>query len=361
MELIRTGRYTLILDEELDVVQDFNSVQAVEAASRQTITGEDVKFLIEHHIISVGKDNRVSWCCTEYSDDLKFSAVQKYARLGRLFCVDGRLLLAVFPPEMFRCFAEIYIMTYLFSASYFRYYLDLFEIMYETVSVMSNEGGLELSAYNPCFEAEFRHKCKELIHICDNLSMNNYKGRNALSKSWYDGSTRNSDRLKVLRGHISNYFRRYLKDARATNGDIMWTTFNEFENKLKGKGYTVERMLSKEERKLPAAERETIKKELSCFVPHNARATNKYSDRWALVYAVNKFPNPMIRKFFTDGNDDRSRRGLPEIQPNDDLYGLSCMLQWIFRSRIRDGKSIEIYIPSQRMRQLLIDWLDEKI
>ena len=34
------------------------------------------------------------------------------------------------------------------------------------------------------------------------------------------------------------------------------------------------------------------------------------------------------------------------------------MLQWIWRSRIRKGENINIYIPSMRMRQLLKNWLD---
>ncbi len=42
---------------------------------------------------------------------------------------------------------------------------------------------------------------------------------------------------------------------------------------------------------------------------------------------------------------------------NEDLYGLSEMIQWIWRSRIRKGESINIYIPSMRMRNLLDAWM----
>jgi len=44
---------------------------------------------------------------------------------------------------------------------------------------------------------------------------------------------------------------------------------------------------------------------------------------------------------------------------NEDRYALSEMVQWVWRSAIRDGKEISIYIPSLRMRTLLKDWLDE--
>ncbi len=41
----------------------------------------------------------------------------------------------------------------------------------------------------------------------------------------------------------------------------------------------------------------------------------------------------------------------------EDTYALSEMLQFIFRSAIRDGKEIELYIPSFRMRQMLKEWI----
>ena len=44
---------------------------------------------------------------------------------------------------------------------------------------------------------------------------------------------------------------------------------------------------------------------------------------------------------------------------NEDLYSLSELIQWIYRSRIRNGEKINLYIPSKRMRELLIDWLNK--
>jgi hypothetical protein len=40
-----------------------------------------------------------------------------------------------------------------------------------------------------------------------------------------------------------------------------------------------------------------------------------------------------------------------------EAYALSEMVQWIWRSAIRKGEDIWIYIPSRRMRTLLQDWL----
>jgi hypothetical protein len=41
-----------------------------------------------------------------------------------------------------------------------------------------------------------------------------------------------------------------------------------------------------------------------------------------------------------------------------DLYGLSEMIQWLWRTRIRKSESIQVVIPCKRMRELLERWLD---
>jgi hypothetical protein len=69
-----------------------------------------------------------------------------------------------------------------------------------------------------------------------------------------------------------------------------------------------------------------------------------------LAYCVNRFLKPDIATFFTNRN----------IRIEEDSYALSELLQWIWRSRIRKGEEINIYIPSERMRKLLIKWLNNK-
>jgi len=46
------------------------------------------------------------------------------------------------------------------------------------------------------------------------------------------------------------------------------------------------------------------------------------------------------------------------VRLDQDTYALAEMLQWIFRSRIRNDEPIDIYVPSERMRSLLIKWLE---
>ncbi|HEY2491336.1 MAG TPA: hypothetical protein VGI33_00130 [Paenibacillus sp.] len=49
------------------------------------------------------------------------------------------------------------------------------------------------------------------------------------------------------------------------------------------------------------------------------------------------------------------------VTVNEEMLALSDLLQWLFRSAIRDGQPVKIYVPSRRMRILLQRWLDNEI
>ncbi|MBD2746167.1 hypothetical protein IC232_05570 [Microvirga sp. BT688] len=67
----------------------------------------------------------------------------------------------------------------------------------------------------------------------------------------------------------------------------------------------------------------------------------------SLAYLCNVFHNPLIKGYFED-------RG---ITVYEELHALSEMIQWVWRSQIRDSKPIKAFIPSERMRSLFIRWL----
>jgi hypothetical protein len=50
-----------------------------------------------------------------------------------------------------------------------------------------------------------------------------------------------------------------------------------------------------------------------------------------------------------------------EVEVNVELFALSELLQWLFRSRIRTDQPIQVYIPSIRMRTLLEQYLNNEI
>jgi hypothetical protein len=92
-----------------------------------------------------------------------------------------------------------------------------------------------------------------------------------------------------------------------------------------------------------------IDKYASCFIRCNAKASNEYRHKDVLVHAYNRYPLEPVRRFFHGYGLD--------FDP--DHYALTEMLQWVWRSAIRDGKPIRLAILSARMRELFQTWLAE--
>lgn len=82
------------------------------------------------------------------------------------------------------------------------------------------------------------------------------------------------------------------------------------------------------------------------FLACNARATNLYKDKTAVAYVINRFISPVITAFFKVHNIDITKE-------EQEKYALSELLQFVWRSGIREHKAISLYIPSLRMRSAL--------
>ena len=68
-----------------------------------------------------------------------------------------------------------------------------------------------------------------------------------------------------------------------------------------------------------------------------------------VAYLCNNYPNVMLLKIVAKRQEHAFDK---------DLWALSTMLQFIFRSRLRKGEAINLYIPSSRMRELFKSWLE---
>ena len=77
-----------------------------------------------------------------------------------------------------------------------------------------------------------------------------------------------------------------------------------------------------------------------------ARAYDKGEQYSHAIYLYEQNANPILLRWL--GADTKVFK---------DLYALSEMVQWIWRTRVRRGDSVHVYIPSKRMRGLLQAWL----
>ena len=82
------------------------------------------------------------------------------------------------------------------------------------------------------------------------------------------------------------------------------------------------------------------------WISNTTRGTNDYSQCSTLIYLYDQHPNPSLVNWLDAGGVNFS-----------DKYALTELIQWIWRSRVRNNQPITIYMPSERMRKILDNWL----
>lgn len=309
IDMCRAKNYTLIMDEVANVVEEY------------PISKSDFEIL-QKDFVFIDDMNLIRWKDDKSDYKGEFSDIKRLCDLGSLSFYSGSVMMWLFPIEAFNAFRNIYILTYMFNAQMQRYYYDYYKLPYKYVFVAG--GNVENYHFTEFKEEtnEIKTSYRELIHIIENEKLNQIGDRETdLSKSWFERN-KNNIAISQLKNNISNFFRNIRYDKA---GDNIWTTFKDFKTSLQGKGYT------------------------RGFLSINTRATNEYRNRTSIAYIANKYMNPLVKNFFIQH----------DIKVNEDEYALSEMLQFIWRSAIRDDNEIWIYIPSVRMRNLLKIWINQ--
>ena len=300
---IKEGEYILFLDEVMDVVENLH------------ISKDDIQMLLNNHTIEIDKDDKVHWIDNKYNG--KFTSLKNSCENGDVYLFENTMILWTFPVNIFKAFKHIYILTYKFKSQIQAYYYDMNNVEYEYKSVIEVDNQYKLTDYKEIGGIKY----KDLINIYEGKLNDIGNSKYDLSKSWYIKADK-KEVITELKNNTINYFKHIIKSK---SQDNMWTCFKDFKNQVKGKGYT------------------------KGFIPANARATNLYKDKTNCAYLINVYNNPMILKFFKNKG----------VNINEDDYALSCLIQWLFRSAIREEKEINLYIPSSRMRNLLKKWLQK--
>lgn len=298
--LITQGGYTLILDEVVNVIEYID------------VKSTDVELILAE-LCSLDETGRLIWKEQEYSG--RFIDVKNSVILGEVYLVNQKSLVKVLPVRVFRCFKEAFVLTYMFECQLQKYYFDAFGVDYVRRGVTLAENGMYVLGESGASQGQ-----DYTITIYQGRMNEIGENETALSKSWYQKAKNRGSMLKLKR-NLRNYFRNVLRSPAELT---LWTTFTDYQKELQGKGYT------------------------EGFIPCNARSSNEYRERINVAYTINRYVNPMISHFFHS-------RGIVIAQ---DQYALSELLQFLFRSGVREGKTINLYIPSKRMRRLLNEWFE---
>ena len=318
LELLKSKNYVLMIDECLDVLDTYK------------ISKDDLKIIFNEKLVSLDEDGFLVWNEERKPYKGVYGDIKRLCSFKSLMGFKkensdelARIIMWNFPVDFFKCFDESYIFTYLWEGSIQKSYFDIHGIKYEKYMLDYDR---QLIPHCKEIEYEKRRNVADLINIYDGkfnkIGMKIGKS-NPLSKSWYeDKRKKNRSIFSQLKNNTENYFRTVTKTKSIDN---MYTVFKPYCKYVKGKGFA------------------------NGFVSCNARGTNEFKNKKSLAYLINFFMSPDIKQFVEHYH----------IEFDDNLFSLSAVLQWIWRSQIRDGNPIDLYIPSERMRELLKIWINE--
>lgn len=311
---IRKWHYTLIVDENVDVLELY-------AASR-----EDVQLMVSGGYI---REENGKYVRTEKEyHGKRFSDLINMMQSRELFVISAPnkeyFFYWVLPAQLFLSFEDVFVLTYLFEGQSIHHFLKIYDIPYRYVGIEKTDGGpgFRFTENAPGYVPGYTKRLGSMIHILNNEKMNRVgDGYYALSMNWYD-KKKNAAEVEQLKKNMFNLYHNIWGDVPQERR--AWGTYKMYQHKVKGRGYS------------------------KSFLVFNAKSTNRYSNCDHLAYLSNVFMNTNEQLFYQAYG----------INVDSDMYALSIMVQWIWRSAIRNGKEIYLYLPSKRMRNILSNWIN---
>lgn len=301
--------YILVIDEMLSIYElytDFNKKE-IDAMFRNkwiSLTEDGITLQFHRENYSGNIEDHV-----DPTNNTYYETFATLCDLGQLLLIDDKVVIWELAANTLKSFKEVWIATYLFEDNIMSSYFKAHDIQYETV--------------------KFGKKPSDIKHLI-NVYEDSPRSRlntigikfNALSAT----NCKNSEVKDILSSNLDNYIK---NKAKCKKSELLWTCFKDAKPRVQKFGNNI---YSNE------------------WLAANTKATNEYKDKNTLAYLCNIFPNPELVKA-------SSCRG---YTINEEIYALSEMVQWIWRSAIREGKEINLYVPSSRMRTLLYRWLNNE-
>lgn len=324
-EEISAQGYTVFIDEAVDMYEPF------------VIKRDDLQIVLDSGWLTRKYSENGAYLYYEENPNKQYEGEKyrdlfTYVHSKRIVVGDrddiwGDQLYWVYNDALFKGNANIYVLTYLFEGSTMSAFFKMNDIPYETIGVRKSPDGKYYFCDTPTMPSYAKY-IKDKVHILDNAKMNRIGNReNAFSATWSKNAFKNSGGLtERLKSDLSNFFNNMHRDI--PYEQRLWCSFagdkNCIRDKLAGAGYK------------------------NRFLSFNCRATNDYKECRALAYCVNVYLHGGVNSYIQSKG----------VTIDEDLYALSSMVQWVWRSAIRAGGEIYLYVPSRRMRTLFAEWLD---
>lgn len=318
LALIKKHEYVLIVDEEVAFIEPYKGIY----------DRDDILSLEKAGHIRVLEDDlgRVEWLW--YDDDemskTVYSKLKRMCDLGMLYCAkrDRKIMVVHLPIEIVQSSRRVILLTYLFEGSVMEAFMNL--------------KGVEITHFKEVkllkTTQQVLKESKNLITFIDTTTTKAVS-KLSMSSVWYSKNA-TSEELEKVTNAIFSIYRKY-----GDRDNFIFTA---------PKALADYEYIKKERLK-----RTVIHKKLPKDVDWiycGTKATNTWSHKTVALHAYNRYVNTAIKAYLQDyGNP-----------PNDDKFALSEMVQWIWRTCIRDDQPLKLCIMSARMKKLFVEWLEGK-
>jgi hypothetical protein len=304
--------YDIIIDEVPDVVKSITSKSKTSIDEFYV----DAGYMNVDVVTGLVRPTQKWWQNRDEVSDTLSPKILKYAETGCLYLQDGKMFIWALPESILKAGRSVTIMTFKAEGSMLLAYLRKLGLPYE----VSNDNYLE---------EDFRRKAVELITLEDIGSLS----KTPLTFTAQTKGIALASYCSKIVHSLKNLRERKLKDVKPDN--ILLTCKKDAWIKASNDNEVEHTQLAKHSR-LKA----------SNWIPNTTRGTNDYIHCSHLIYLYDQHINPVIARWL--GNN---------TQKFKDAYALTELIQWIWRSRIRRGEPITVYLPSPRMRGLFERWL----
>lgn len=328
--LVSKNGWCLYLDETIDCITPYGGISCSDF-----LWHKDAGRLS----VDEGSYGRVQWL-----DDSVMDYDTKDMSIGRMLKaqenvyahVNGKQLslVCIEPKTSFTMWHRVILSTYQFEETIMNAYFSMKEIVWV-----------------PCTEIVC-YRLATKLEIKDRITMinkyNNEWRNTAFSATWYEDKATSED-FKELNKTIRNIGDSY--DCKGKPELFGYTLPKSAlgkqtdKRKIQPKGYKHTECLVDVD---GVSIEGTVDKKRSGHIPCNARASNDYASKTVMVHAFDRHPHVAICNYL---------RGVG-VSHSKERFAINELVQWLWRSAIRNEKPIHVAILSKRMRELFLAWLD---
>ena len=242
---------------------------------------------------------------------------------GRVYFDGNKNFIKTIPTSLFTETDTLTVLTFLSKGTLFLKFLKKYEIKYKiTKCATMNKTFKQLAAKN--------------------LSIKTIKAINNIGLGYAKQTTYpiKSKEVKSIRTALKNLKQRTLKNVAIEKVIITCAKKNWYKKTKGGYDLTKPGIFSTDSRMFKGAN----------WIPNTTRGTNNYSHCSHAIYLYEQNVNPILLNWLNANNKQFKTE-----------FALTEMIQWIWRTRIRNGEPVDVYMPSGRMREIIADWISEYI